>query len=110
MKRERPNPMGDTPMENSLFVFKVMLDNYVDGIAFRINQKPDAKERFLQDLANDPDWFDKWSNFLGMGTNLTVYGVSAMVLLKEYSKEKLDALYSKQLTAGNPQLIDKLTE
>lgn len=115
MKRNRPNPMGDTPTEQSFWMFKVMLDNYVDSIAFSLNYRKVDIDEFLHDLDNNPDWFDKWSEKLHMGTNLTVYGVSAMVLLKDYSKEKLDAIYRRRLPEGeidlgsdDPQLPDKV--
>lgn len=115
MKRNRPNPLPDTPIEQSLWMFKVTLDNYVESLVFRLDRTKEDKDQFLRDLDNDPNWFDKWSQRLGMGTNLTVYGVSAMVLLKEYSKEKLSQRYQRQLPEGeidlgfdDPLLTDKV--
>ncbi len=102
MKRERPNPIGDTPIEHAMFLFKVMLDNYVDSMAFAVQFRKDAalESQFADDLQNDPEWFDKWSNRLSMGTNLTVYGVSAKTLLKEYTKEQLSQQYQPRLPEG----------
>jgi hypothetical protein len=99
-KRTDKITIGNSDSEDSLFVFKVILDSFVEMMESQLDKNTVWQDAVLSDMVNDSDWFDKWCSSLHMTTHSMMYVVAAHTLLKQYSKDRLQDRYQKQLEKG----------